>query len=1200
MKQNTEKIKHRILLPVSFVIILILGLSVFSMYWLQKKSMEENTSKQLNGLTLAFQNHLDEDIEHLQIFIDFITANEKLQNAWLSKDREELLKLASPIFNNLRKLIRVTHFYFITPEKMCFLRVHNPGRYGDTINRFTMDQAASTKAPASGIELGIFGTFTLRVVHPWYINNKLVGYIELGEEIEHLTHDLSNILNVELIFLVNKDYLNRSDYEEGLKMLNKSGDWDMLPHHVIIGQTIKIIPDETSSYLMKDKKEKQTELKILHENRNYVGGIIPLTDAGNRNVGVIIALRDITELENSVNLQLLLLLIVSLLTGFVIIFIFYIYVGRIEERLVRGRNKIQKTESQLNAILETVGEGIITINKDGNIILINQQCLNIFGYKHEELIGKNLLTIIPEKYKSAHIEGWEKYKGSNTSDIFGKRIELEGLRSDKTIFPLELQITETLIENRNFLTGYIRDITQRKLTEEKLRQQAIFVNQNPAPVFRSNYDGAIISANLVAEAVFRENLAGKSIYSLFATIEKSMVNKISRAKPIQLIEKVGEKHFLFTIKKDEKAKFLYFFGSDISDQIRYEEELKKHQLHLEQLVEEKTEKLRESEEHFRGLFENSTIGIYRSTPEGKSIMSNPRILELIGFSSTEELQNANLYDMYMDPAERDKFKEMVEREGTVYGIESAWKRSDGKKIFVRESARVVKDDNGKVLFYEGTVEDITDRKIAEEALYESEERLRTTISSMDDLLFVLDKNGIFINYHHPSGQKLYTPPEAFLGKSYKEILPENVVKQFDEAINNILKTESVQQIIYSLQIDNKLSWYDAKISLRRDNAGNYAGVTAVIRDITEKKEAEEHMLFQANLLTNVEDSVIATDINGNIIYWNVGSEKILGFTEQEMLGETLLKLYPDPDPKLMRNDGINVIRGRRFTRRWKGKIKDGSVVWLDVKPSSLKNINNKRIGFLLVSKDITERKKAEDALKESEEQLRELNATKDKFFSIMSHDLRDPFQGLLGMSGLLMDEIEDLEKNEIKEFAGNINESSIQLFELLNNLLEWSRMQTGNIKYEPSEIHLEATVQKVIQLLKANANDKYITLNTIIDDKHVVHADPNMLRSIVQNLVSNAIKFTNEGGEIKISSVLKGRDIMISVSDNGVGMEQEDIKKLFRLDTHITTQGTKKEKGTGLGLLLSKDLVERNGGNIWVESELGKGSKFIFTLPVYE
>jgi PAS domain S-box-containing protein len=672
---------------------------------------------------------------------------------------------------------------------------------------------------------------------------------------------------------------------------------------------------------------------------------------------------------------------------------------------------------------------------------------------------------------------------------------------------------------------------------------------------------------------------------------------IKFAKTIKHIAQVKDYTQVIEAKNtDEIGMLVQAFNTLNSKVYSQTEELKKHQLHLEQLVEEKTEKLKESEEHFRGLFENSTIGIYRSTPEGKSIMSNPKLLELMGFSSFEELQKANMYDIYVDLAERDKFKDLVEKNGTVYGIESAWKRPDGTRIYVQESARVVKDDNGKVLFYEGTVEDITDRKIAEEALYESEERLRTTISSMDDMLFVLDKNGIFINYHIPSNQDTYAPPEVFLGKSYREILPQYIVEQFDEAINNALKTGSVQQVIYSLNINRKLCWYDAKISLRRDNEGNYAGITAVIRDITKNKEAEEQILFQANLLSNVEDSVIATDLKGKIIYWNIGSEKILGFIEDEMLGESLLKLYPDPDPKLMQSDGINVIRGGKFTRGWKGKSKDGSMVWLDVKPSALKNINNKTIGFLLVSKDITEQKKADDAIKESERRLRELNATKDKFFSIISHDLRSPFQALLSISDFFANDIENMTKQEIIDFASNLNQSAECLYELLNNLLDWSRVQTGKMKIEPKEIHLKRAIDKVVHLLTANAHSKRISLTTKIREDLIVYADQNMLHSVVQNLVSNAIKFTKEGGEIKVISDAKGEYTEVAIADNGVGMDNTTLEKLFRLDTQVTSPGTNNEKGTGLGLILCKELIEKCGGKIWVESKLNRGTTFHFTL----
>lgn len=229
--------------------------------------------------------------------------------------------------------------------------------------------------------------------------------------------------------------------------------------------------------------------------------------------------------------------------------------------------------------------------------------------------------------------------------------------------------------------------------------------------------------------------------------------------------------------------------------------------------------------------------------------------------------------------------------------------------------------------------------------------------------------------------------------------------------------------------------------------------------------------------------------------------------------------------------------------------------------------------------------------------LREANATKDKFFSIVAHDLKNPFSSLLSLSAFLEEEYSNLSEKERKEFVKQIHDSSENTYVLLQNLLEWARTQTGKVSANPSEIDLGLILQETFTLLKHNFQNKQINLVNNIPLNTLVYADRNMVSAVFQNLISNAVKFTSPGGEIEVSSTDESSKYKISVKDNGVGISPENIRKLFRMDEKVHTKGTMNEKGTGLGLLLCKEFVERNNGNIWVESEAGKGSVFWFTLP---
>jgi len=240
---------------------------------------------------------------------------------------------------------------------------------------------------------------------------------------------------------------------------------------------------------------------------------------------------------------------------------------------------------------------------------------------------------------------------------------------------------------------------------------------------------------------------------------------------------------------------------------------------------------------------------------------------------------------------------------------------------------------------------------------------------------------------------------------------------------------------------------------------------------------------------------------------------------------------------------------------------------------------------------------AHQTVKDQNAQLQALNATKDKFFSIISHDLKGPLNSLTSFSSLLINHTETLSKDEIRMLAKDLDKSLKNLFELLENLLEWSRSQTGNIEFTPELFDVNALTRQNRDLLLVQAQAKNITLEVAAAEPLMVSAHKNSINTVIRNLMSNAIKFTQPGGVIRIRTSSQRGNAIVSISDSGIGMTKEILDKLFRIDTKLTTKGTADEKGTGLGLILCKDFVEKNSGAIWVESEPGKGSVFSFSLP---
>ena len=252
---------------------------------------------------------------------------------------------------------------------------------------------------------------------------------------------------------------------------------------------------------------------------------------------------------------------------------------------------------------------------------------------------------------------------------------------------------------------------------------------------------------------------------------------------------------------------------------------------------------------------------------------------------------------------------------------------------------------------------------------------------------------------------------------------------------------------------------------------------------------------------------------------------------------------------------------------------------------------------VMVANDITDRKHAEEEIAAQRDELATLNQQKNKLFSIISHDLKNPFTSLLGMSKIMAQMSDKLTPEQFTDYAKSINESGERLFVLLQNLLEWSRSQMDQVSIDLQPQELRALVDDTLELLSNSAQDKGIQFVNSVPEL-TVNADLNLVSTVIRNLLSNAIKFTDETGSISIAASKNGDWVEISVTDSGVGMSAEQVGKVFKADSAQSTHGTKGESGTGLGLLLCKDFVERHGGNIWAESEIGKGSSFHFTLPL--
>lgn len=365
-------------------------------------------------------------------------------------------------------------------------------------------------------------------------------------------------------------------------------------------------------------------------------------------------------------------------------------------------------------------------------------------------------------------------------------------------------------------------------------------------------------------------------------------------------------------------------------------------------------------------------------------------------------------------------------------------------------------------------------------------------------------------------------------------------------------------------------------------------------------------------------SIIITDTQANIVYVNKKFEELTGYTLNEI---------KDENPRILKSGYFStedygklwntLTSGKTWSGEMQNKKKDGTIYWEEVSIAPILE-NNNITGYIGYKKDISSDKQKEEELKaanieqsesllhlnqlafklqDSERELKQLNATKDKFFSIISHDLKNPFGTIMNASKLLKTGYNELSQEQIERLIEMILTSSTKSYNLLESLLQWAKSQRGSIKTNPKPFNLKKLVSEVFKLLVLHAKNKEINLINNIDEDIEITADINMINTVIRNLCSNAIKFTKKNGYIKVNHKVINDSIIISISDNGIGMSNETKESLFKIDSYSSTKGTANETGTGLGLIICKEFTEANKGIISVESVQGKGSTFTITLP---
>lgn len=359
--------------------------------------------------------------------------------------------------------------------------------------------------------------------------------------------------------------------------------------------------------------------------------------------------------------------------------------------------------------------------------------------------------------------------------------------------------------------------------------------------------------------------------------------------------------------------------------------------------------------------------------------------------------------------------------------------------------------------------------------------------------------------------------------------------------------------------------------------------------------------FYSQIIDSLQDySIFTLDMEFNINSWSSGSAKIFGYETDEVIGEPFDIIFTQEDIKIgvpKKEIETALKEGRATDNRWH-IAKDKSLFWAYGLIFPLIGSDGEMLGFVKILRDLTERKQYEDAINKYVRELEDLNTHKESVLAILSHDLRSPLSSIIGIVNYLKEYSHTMKPDEFQEMLDILYKSATEELDMLDYLVEWARVKYASDVFSPSKIKLTDYINKVFDSLNDTASINAINLHHEIEEDTSVFADGKMLISIIQNIVSNAIKHTGKGGTVTVSARSKDDKIIVQVKDTGVGMSKEIMKSLFTPQLKTLSEARKKNKGAGIGLLLVKGFLEKNGGEIWVESIEGEGSSFYFTLPI--
>ena len=873
-------------------------------------------------------------------------------------------------------------------------------------------------------------------------------------------------------------------------------------------------------------------------------------------------------------------------------------VGIIEDitEFKKNKNELAKNELKYQKIFENVQDVFYRTDLNGIITEISPSIKRYSKYVHSDIIGRP----IGEFYSNPEDREKMIQQIMKSGEVMDFEILLKGKDNQKVWSSVNAHFTFDDEGSVTGIEGTIRDLTERKNTEETLKLSLSLLQST---LEATSYGILVVS---LSGKITSYNEKFKSMFNL--PDEVLTTHSDSKAIDYILNQLTDPELFLNKIKylyKNpliESHDTLKLIDGKVLERFSFPQILDGNPIGRVWSFLDVTMK-KSSEEQLQLMAQtlksiNETVCI--GDLDNRIVFVNEAFIKTFGYSEAE-IRGKDISIILPDekaPQELDDLFLQTHSEG--WKGETLAQKKNGSKFPVLISTKILKNEKNEILGVVVVSSDISERKEAELALQAKEAQLSTLVQTIPDLIWLKDSNGVFLACNKQFEQLLGATEAEIIGKTdydfVKKELADFYRKNDKIAMKSAVPLSNEEELFFAS--DGHYAYMETIKTPMFNMKNELVGVLGIGRDITYRKQAEKRLqeseLKYRNLFETMPDGVYRSTPEGKFLDVNPAMVKILGYKSKEELLAIDIKtqLYFNPEDREMMISNLSSEKLEIFPL----KKKDGSAVWLEDHGWFVRGENEQILYHEGVSRDVTDRRNSEIQLQKYSEQLKELNASKDKFFSIIAHDLKNPFNSITGLSEIIKNEARNLDISTIAQYAGIINSTSVNTFRLLENLLDWASIQQSSMPFCPEPTLLKKITTEVIELMIEKANSKMIAIINYIPVNLIVFADVNMLQTILRNLISNALKFTPTNGKIEINVISNTNELVISVKDTGIGISEEDIQKLFTIGSNYSKHGTENESGTGLGLLLCKEFVEKHHGRIWVESQIGKGTIFYFSI----